>query len=66
VAIFIEKILRRELPIIYHYKDEPRGMTRDYCYVEDVAKANLLALDGTDGEAFNIGTGTLRSRRNFT
>jgi UDP-glucose 4-epimerase len=57
VAIFIEKILRGELPTVYHYQDEPRGMTRDYCYVEDVAKANLLARDGTDGEAFNIGTG---------
>jgi UDP-glucose 4-epimerase len=32
--------------------------TRDYVYVEDVARANLLALsDGVPSGAYNIGTG---------
>jgi len=30
---------------------------RDYVYVKDVAKANLLALDYPHNDAFNIGTG---------
>ncbi len=30
---------------------------RDFVYVGDVVRANLLALDAGDGEAFNIGTG---------
>ena len=32
-------------------------MLRDYCFVGDVVKANLLALDKGSGQAFNIGTG---------
>lgn len=57
VAIFIEKLLKGEVPTIYHYEEEPGGMIRDYCYVEDVVKANILALKSSSGEAFNIGTG---------
>lgn len=30
---------------------------KDYVYVADIARANVLALDHGDGEAFNIGTG---------
>ncbi|MGK2965260.1 MAG: NAD-dependent epimerase/dehydratase family protein, partial [Tepidiformaceae bacterium] len=30
---------------------------KDYIYVEDVARANLLALDAGSGRAINIGTG---------
>src|SRR5918998_206854 len=34
------------------------GQTRDYVYVEDVARANVLALeDGVPSGAYNIGTG---------
>jgi UDP-glucose 4-epimerase len=32
-------------------------MARDYVYVEDVARASLLALDKASGEAVNIGSG---------
>ncbi|HEB75671.1 MAG TPA: NAD-dependent epimerase/dehydratase family protein [Nitrospirae bacterium] len=56
VAIFIDTLRRGEVPVIYHYPEEPDGMTRDYCYVEDVVRANLLALDRGSGEALNIGT----------
>ena len=57
VAIFMGKFLRGEVPTIYHYEGEPQGMMRDYCYVEDVARANLLAIEKGSGETFNIATG---------
>jgi len=57
IAIFMGKLLSGEVPIIYHYDREPEGMMRDYCYVEDVANANLIAIDRGSGETYNIGTG---------
>lgn len=57
VAIFMEKLLNGELPTIYRYEDAIGGMIRDYCYVADAARANLLAVSGGSGEVFNIGTG---------
>jgi UDP-glucose 4-epimerase len=57
VAIFMEKLLKGEVPTIYHHKGDSKGMMRDYCYVEDVARANLLAIERGSGETFNIGTG---------
>ncbi|MBI2411795.1 MAG: NAD-dependent epimerase/dehydratase family protein [Deltaproteobacteria bacterium] len=57
VAIFMDRLLKNEPCTLYHFKEEPRGMTRDYCFVGDVARANLLALKNGSGEFFNIGTG---------
>jgi UDP-glucose 4-epimerase len=57
VAIFMENILRGEVPVIYRHEDEPEGMTRDYCYVGDIVRANELVLDRGSGDIFNIGTG---------
>ncbi len=57
VTIFMGKLLVGEIPTVYHYKEAPEGMMRDYCYVEDVARANLYALARGSGETFNIGTG---------
>jgi UDP-glucose 4-epimerase len=57
VAIFISKVMSGEIPAINAYPEEPEGMARDYVYVEDVARANLLALDKGTGEAMNIATG---------
>jgi UDP-glucose 4-epimerase len=57
VAIFISKILKGEIPTIHAYPEDPEGMSRDYVFVEDVATANLLALDKGEGKAFNIGSG---------
>jgi len=56
VSIFINMLRNGEVPVIYHYPEEPDGMTRDYCYVGDVVRANILALDKGSGEALNIGT----------
>jgi UDP-glucose 4-epimerase len=53
VAIFAQKLLRGEQPIIHG-----DGLqTRDYVYVEDVARANVLALKPQIQGPFNIGTG---------
>ncbi len=57
VAIFVSRLLRGEIPTINAYPEDPEGMARDYVYVEDVARASVLALDKADGEAVNIGTG---------
>ncbi|MGA2612425.1 MAG: NAD-dependent epimerase/dehydratase family protein [Spirochaetia bacterium] len=56
VAIFISKMLKGEIPTINAYPEDPEGMSRDYVFVEDVARANLLALDKGEGQAFNIAT----------
>jgi len=62
VAIFGRALLAGEPPTIYGDGHQ----TRDFVYVEDVARANLLAArallsgfqgDTLDGAAFNIGTG---------
>jgi UDP-glucose 4-epimerase len=52
VAIFTGKILKGEKPVIFGDGNQ----TRDYIYVEDVVKANVLALEGKEG-TYNIGTG---------
>jgi len=57
VAIFIENLLSGRPSVIYHFPDEPDGMARDYCYVEDVVKANILVLKNGSNEIFNIGSG---------
>ncbi len=56
VAIFISKLLKGEIPVLNAYAEQPDGMSRDYVYVEDVARANLLALERAPGEAVNIAT----------
>lgn len=56
VAIFIQQLLNGESVTINRYEDQPEGMIRDYVYVADVVKANLLALSKGSRMAFNIGT----------
>ncbi|MCC6177667.1 MAG: GDP-mannose 4,6-dehydratase [Chloroflexi bacterium] len=53
VAIFTRQLLDGGVPTI-HWDGE---QTRDYVYVEDVARANLLAATRGDGQRFCIGTG---------
>ncbi len=57
VAIFVAKVLKGEIPTIHAFPEDPEGMSRDYVYVEDCARANVLALDKGEGQAVNIGTG---------
>jgi len=54
VAIFSEKILRDEQPVI----NGDGLQTRDYVFVGDVVKANeLVLLNKTENKIYNIGTG---------
>jgi len=57
VAIFMDRLINGKPCTVNSFDDEPRGMTRDYCFVGDVARANLFALGNGSGQAFNIGTG---------
>ena len=42
---------------LYHFPEDDQGMIRDYCFVGDIVKANLTALEKGDSDFFNIGTG---------
>ena len=53
VAIFTQKMLKKEQCYIFGTGEQER----DFVYVEDVAQANVTALDKGVGEAINIGTG---------
>jgi UDP-glucose 4-epimerase len=55
VAIFMTHLMKNQLCTLYHFPNEPSGMIRDYCFVGDVVKANLLALDHGENDIFNIG-----------
>jgi len=54
VAIFSTKLLKGEQPIINGSGEQ----TRDYVFVGDVVKANLLTLNDTANDIYNVGTGT--------
>lgn len=53
VAIFCQNLLDGVSPTIHWDGDQ----TRDFCFVGDCARANLLALEAGDGQAYNVGTG---------
>lgn len=53
VAIFIQMMMAGGQPII----NGDGKQTRDYVYVKDVVRANLLVLENGDNEIFNVGTG---------
>jgi dTDP-L-rhamnose 4-epimerase len=55
IAIFCTRLLNNLSPVLY----EDGEQTRDFSFVEDIARANLLAAetDELDGLAVNIGSG---------
>ncbi len=55
IAIFCTRLLNEQPPVLY----EDGQQTRDMCYVEDIARANLLAAmtDALDGQPVNVGSG---------
>ncbi len=53
IAIFTYKMLKGETPTINGKGDKER----DFCYVGDVARANVLALNGGRNQIYNIGSG---------
>jgi dTDP-L-rhamnose 4-epimerase len=63
IAIFCTRLLNGQPPILY----EDGGQTRDFCFVEDIARANLLAAttDSLDGLPANVGSGRATSVRDL-
>ncbi len=62
ISIFMKKAVAKEMPVIYGDGTQ----SRDFVFVKDVVKANLLAASTShaEGKTFNIGTGkavTIRS-----
>ncbi len=55
IAIFATRLLNGQPPVLY----EDGEQTRDLCFVGDVARANLLAVQGDalDGLPVNVGSG---------
>ena len=55
IAIFCTRLLNNLPPVLY----EDGEQTRDFSFVEDIARANLLAAetDKLDGLAVNVGSG---------
>ena len=55
IAIFCTRLLNGLPPVMY----EDGGQTRDLCFVEDIARANLLVAttDKLDGLPVNVGSG---------
>jgi len=63
IAIFCTRLLNGQPPIMY----EDGAQTRDLCFVEDIAHANLLAAttDKLDGLPANVGSGRATSVRDL-
>lgn len=56
VSIFSTRLLNELAPLVYEDGDQ----TRDFVYVEDVARANLFVMEDerADGQVFNVATGS--------
>jgi UDP-glucose 4-epimerase len=54
IAIFSEHLSKGQTPVIYGDGEQ----TRDFVYVEDVAKANVQALTYGDNQILNVSSGT--------
>ncbi len=53
VAIFCKRLLNGDKAVVYG-----DGLqTRDFVFVEDVVRANMLAMNHKDSDSFNVGTG---------
>ena len=63
IAIFCTRLLNNQPPVMY----EDGGQTRDLCFVEDIARANLLVMesDKLDGLPVNVGSGRATAVRDL-
>lgn len=57
VPIFMRNTAAGRPSVLYSYPDMPKGTTRDYVYIDDVARANVAALASGGGQVFHIGSG---------
>ncbi|MZK52735.1 NAD-dependent epimerase/dehydratase family protein [Clostridium beijerinckii] len=55
ISMFIDRFLNNRAPVIFGDGEQ----TRDFIYVKDVAKANVLALRNGDNKIINISTNVL-------
>ena len=62
VAIFCNRLLKDQAPVINGDGEQ----TRDYIFVGDVVRANLLALSPNSSGTFNVGTGQETSVNELT
>ena len=62
VAIFYNRLLKAQAPIINGDGEQ----TRDYIFIKDIVRANLLALSLDDSGIFNVGTGKETSVNELT
>lgn len=62
-SIFSTRILNDKPPVVY----EDGRQTRDFVYVDDVARANLLVAekDEANGQVYNVGTGVATTVAGF-
>ncbi len=63
IAIFCTRLLNQQQPVMY----EDGNQTRDLCFVEDIARANLLVAESSklDGLPVNVGSGRATSVRDL-
>lgn len=57
IPIFVDNIINDKESILMTYEDMKRGCTRDYVFVLDVVKANLMVTEKPINTVINIGTG---------
>lgn len=55
IPIFVNNLMAEKPSILMTYPDMPRGCTRDYIYVKDVAEFNLMATKQPKNDVFNLG-----------
>lgn len=61
IAIFINKMLKKQQPVIFGDGKQ----TRDFVYIDDVVKANVLVLGSNFYSSYNVGTGVETSVNNI-
>jgi UDP-glucose 4-epimerase len=57
IPIFLNNLYQKLPSTIFRYMEMPKGSTRDFVFVEDVARVNLKLLNHGENEIFNIGSG---------
>lgn len=57
IPIFVNNILANRPSVLMTYDDMPRGCSRDYIFVSDVADVNVLVSEKARNDTFNISSG---------